>query len=97
MILPQKEIGLGLDYEYNFFDIIHRFEITKFQKVYYVTNLKPEKRKSLINFELLVDIINLLKSYLLDEKLIKFDECEDEIKIKHKKDFEMLEYLSKQF
>ena len=38
-----------------------------------------------------------MKSYSLDEKLIKFDECKDEIKIKHKKDFEMMEYLSKQF
>ena len=72
-------------------------EITKFQKGYYYANLTPEKWKSPINFKLLVDIINLLKSYSLDEKLIKFDECEDEIKIKHTKDFKMLEYLSKQF
>ena len=82
--------------EYNFFDIIHCFEIT-FQKGYYFTNLTPEKWKSFINFKLLVDIINLLKSYSLDKKLIKFDECEDKIKTKHKKNFKMLEYLSKQF
>ena len=97
MILPHTEIGVDLDYEYNFFDNIHRFKITKFQKGYYFTNLTPEKWKSLINFKLLVDIINLLKSCLLDEKIIKFYECEDEIKIKHKKNFKMLEYLSKQF
>ena len=97
MIIPHTKIGVDLDYEYNIFDIIHWFEITTFQKSYYLTNLTPEKWESFTNFKLMVDIINLLKSYSLDEKLIKFDECEDEIKIKDKKDFEMLEYLSTQF
>ena len=98
MIIPHTEIEVNqVDYEYNFFDIIHWFEITKFQKGYYFTNLTPEKWESLINFKLLVDIINLLKSYSLDENLINFEECEEEIKINHKKNFKMLEYLSKKF
>ena len=38
-----------------------------------------------------------MKVYILEDKQIKLGKCEDLIKIKHKKNLKLLEYLSKQF
>ena len=38
-----------------------------------------------------------MKVDLLEDKQVKLGECEDLIKIKHKKNLKLLEYLSKQF
>ena len=94
MVLP---LGLDPDYDYDFFDMLHWFDLSKFQTSYYISNLTHERWESWINFKILVDIIKRLKDYSLDVKLIEFEECEDKIKIKHKKNFEMVEYLSKKF